>query len=329
MLQSNLPWIESPFFYQILQTKNASAGQKEMAQFYHEQGYVKLSNVIPSALIDQVIDEARDKGFNTDFPMETMRDQVRVQDLWRYSEPVQTLASHQPVLDVLEFFYGREVIPFQTLNFSVGSQQRAHSDSIHFSSLPSRYMCGVWVALEDSTDENGPLFYYPGSHKMPEYNFAQIKETADPTSYEDYKEYEDFMEALLEVSAYKKEIFLAKKGDVLIWSSNIIHGGMPVLKSGSSRWSQVTHYFFKDCYYYTPMLSNMATDELFLRNHLMNIKTKEVVMPSYNGQKINYLRTSTNKYIVNPGHSLYDVLKGYGKRYAKKLLGRTTSNLDY
>ena len=323
MLKSNLPWIESPFFNQILQTKNASPEYREMAEFYHHNGYVKLEGIIPSNLIDEVVKDTKEKGFNPAFEMKTMRDASRVQDLWQYSEPVRELAGFKPVMEILDFFYGRESFPFQTLNFSVGSQQRAHSDSIHFSALPARFMCGVWVALEDITPENGPLFYYPGSHKMPEYNFSHIKETADHTSYEDYGAYEDFIEALLDVSDYKKEIFLAKKGDALLWSSNIIHGGMPVLKPGSSRWSQVTHYFFNDCYYYTPMLSNMVTDELFLRNQLINIKTKEPVVPSYNGQKISYLRTSTNKYIANPKWSLFQLLKMYGKKYAKRMLGKS------
>jgi hypothetical protein len=322
MLKANIPWIESPFFSQILETKNLSAEHKEMAQFYHDNGFLKLSSVIPHELIDQVKEEGVTKGFNKHFEINTMLDGSRIQDLWQCSEPTRTLASFQPVLDILELFYGREAIPFQTLNFCVGSQQRAHSDSIHFSSLPSRYMCGVWVALEDVTMDNGPLFYYPGSHRMPEYNFSQIKESADPTSYDNYTEYEDFIEALMNVSAYKKEIFLAKKGDALIWSSNIIHGGMPVLEAGSSRWSQVTHYFFKDCYYYTPMLSNMATDELFLRNSLLNIKTKKEVAPSYNGQTISYLKTNANRYIVNQNLSFLYLLKMYGKEYAKRILGR-------
>jgi hypothetical protein len=327
MLRSNLPWIESPFFPQLLQAKNGTDEQKAMASFYNENGYLKLSGIVPHALIDEVIADARDKGFNTGFEIKTMRDQTRVQDLWRYSDAAKALAGFQPVVDILQFLYGREAIPFQTLHFCVGSQQRAHSDSIHFSSLPARFMCGVWVALEDITPENGPLFYYPGSHKMPEYNFSQIKETANTTSYEDYLEYEDFIEALLEVKDYKKEVFLARKGDAIIWSSNIIHGGMPVLKNGSSRWSQVTHYFFKDCYYYTPMLSNMVTDELFLRNHLVNIKTNERVVPSYNGQKISYLKTGTNKYIANQNMGLLYILKMYGKKYAKRLLGRSSDDL--
>jgi ectoine hydroxylase-related dioxygenase (phytanoyl-CoA dioxygenase family) len=322
MLHTNIPWIESPFFSQILETKQLSSEQKEMAQFYHDNGFLRLSAIIPHDLIDQVKRDVATKGFDKNFEIKTMRDDSRIQDFWQYSEPTRKLACLQPVLDILELFYGREAIPFQTLNFCVGSQQRAHSDSIHFSSLPSRYMCGVWVALEDVTIENGPLFYYPGSHKMPEYNFSQIKESANPTTYDNYREYEDFIEALMNVSNYKKEIFLAKKGEALIWSSNIVHGGMPVLTAGSRRWSQVTHYFFKDCYYYTPMLSNMVTDELCLRNALLNIKTKKEVAPSYNGQTISYLKTSTNKYIVNQNLSLLHVLKMYGKKYAKKLLKR-------
>ena len=71
--------------------------------------------------------------------------------------------------------YDREVVPFQTLNFLRGTQQMAHSDTIHFSSLPAKFMAGVWIALEDVTHENGPLFYYPGSHKMPEYNFNHFR----------------------------------------------------------------------------------------------------------------------------------------------------------
>jgi ectoine hydroxylase-related dioxygenase (phytanoyl-CoA dioxygenase family) len=299
MIQSNFPWVESPFFDKIVKTKKLTDEQKKLAGDYHRDGFVVLSDFLPPDLIDRVQKDAKEKGFNKNYPINTYRDEQRVQDFWKASEACRELASYKPILDILSMLYGREAFPFQTLNFIVGSQQRAHSDTIHFSSLPAKFMCGVWVALEDVTEENGPLFYFPGSQRLPEYNFSQIKESAKSSSYGDYPEYEDFIEEIVEVSPIEKKIFYAKKGDALIWSSNILHGGSPVLKEGSTRLSQVTHYFFKDCYYYTPMLSNMVTDELNLRNNLVNIATGEKVTPSYNGQKLNYLKTNKSQYIFN------------------------------
>jgi len=61
----------------------------------------------------------------------------------------------------------------------------------------------------------------------------------------------------------------------------------------------VTHYYFKDCIYYTPMLSNMVTNELYLRNNIININTGQKVEQSFNGNKINYIETTKNKFILN------------------------------
>ncbi|MCZ4222897.1 phytanoyl-CoA dioxygenase family protein [Pedobacter rhodius] len=299
MIRSNFPWIESPFFNQILESKVLEPSLRALAIDYNRDGYVVLPNFFPEELVDSVVKEAKEKGFNPGFKIKTFRNEQRVQDLWKVSNPCKELASYPPILKILETLYGREPLPFQTLNFKFGSQQRAHSDTIHFSSLPAKFMCGVWVALEDVTNENGPLFYYPGSHRLPEYNFSQIKESSKSTSYNDYIDYEDFIEEIVKVSPIEKKIFHAKKGDALIWSSNILHGGSPVLNDASTRWSQVTHYFFKDCYYYTPMLSNMVTDELNLRNKLTNIATGERIKPSYNGEQLNYLKANKTQYVFN------------------------------
>lgn len=299
MVTANLPWVESPFFEEILKSKKLSAKEAEIAETYNRDGFVVLPGVLPESLIDAVLNDAKTKAFNPDFPLSTQRDKVRVQDFWLASEASRELACHPEILKTLELLYEREVVPFQTLNFSVGTQQRAHSDTIHFSSLPARYMCGVWVALEDITEENGPVFYYPGSQKLPEYDFSHIGNTPDTTSYDNYKEYEDFIEKIVEANKLEKKKFLAKKGDLLIWSSNIIHGGSPVTREGASRWSQVTHYFFKDCYYYTPMLSNMVTKELFLRKSLKNIRTGEKVAQSYNGKKFSLLPTGKKLYFLS------------------------------
>lgn len=293
----NTPWVESPFFAEILPAKNLTEAEKRLAQEYHDNGFVVVSGLFDESLIDRVQQEA-ERAFDKTVKIKTYRDDTRVQDLWMASEPVKVLSCTPSLLSILEMLYGREAVPFQTLNFRVGTQQRAHSDTIHFSSLPARYMCGVWVALEDITAENGPVFYYPGSHRLPEYNFSHIWQEPKDPDYSDYKAYEDFIEKVVAQCGFEKKAFHAKKGDALIWSSNIIHGGSKVEKEGSTRWSQVTHYYFADCIYYTPMVSNMVTNELFLRNKLVNIRTNQVVPQSYNGQALPSVKTGENKYIL-------------------------------
>lgn len=305
----NLPWVESPFFYEILKTKKLSAEQEKLATEYYENGYVVVENAFSPEQIDAVISDIKNKGFNSEFPMETHRDERRVQDLWQYSEPVKQMACQPSILEKLEFLYEKKVVPFQTLNFIVGSQQKAHSDTLHFSSLPARYMCGVWVALEDITEDNGPLYYYPKSHRTPEYNFANFKNTTGDTTYDNYTEYEDFMESYMEVSPFEKKKFYAKKGDALIWSSNIIHGGSPVNDPKSTRLSQVTHYYFEDCIYYTPMLSNMVTNELFIRRFIKNIQTGETPKQSFNGNPVDLVRTRDNLYVLNNHIKLPKILR--------------------
>ncbi len=313
----NLPWVESPFFHQILKTKKLSAADAALATEYNEKGYVVVKNVFSEELIDQIVREMQEKGFNPDYPIETFRNDIRIQDLWEKSAPVQQMAAHPEIIKTLEMLYDREVIPFQTLNFKVGSQQKAHSDTMHFSSLPARYMCGVWVALEDITEDNGPLFYYPGSHKTPEYDFSHFKNSLEDNSYDNYPEYESFMEELMEASPYKKEKFFAKKGDALIWSSNIVHGGSAVNDPNSTRFSQVTHYYFKDCVYYTPMLSNTVTHELFVRRFLTNIRNGQPVVNSWNGQKTNFMRTRDQLYTINNHLNLNKYLRWIAAHWKK------------
>ena len=185
-MKMNLPWVESPFFEKILQEKKLTKQQEELARVYNKDGYIVLKNVFTEAEIDQVITDIHEKGFNPDYTLIKTRDYNRCQDLWEHSEPVKNLSTKPEILSTLEMLYDREVVPFQTLNFLRGTQQMAHSDTIHFSSMPAKFMAGVWIALEDVSHENGPLFYYPGSHQMPEYNFNHFRENLVDNSYDNY-----------------------------------------------------------------------------------------------------------------------------------------------
>ena len=48
----------------------------------------------------------------------------------------------------------------------------AHSDAYHFHSYPKHFMCGVWVAFEDTDDDNGTLSWYPARTGCPTTTFS-------------------------------------------------------------------------------------------------------------------------------------------------------------
>jgi ectoine hydroxylase-related dioxygenase (phytanoyl-CoA dioxygenase family) len=178
----------------------------------------------------------------------------RIQDAWKVSENVKALALDPIVLRLLEKLYGRRPLPFQTLNFRVGSQQPAHSDAIHFNSQPAGFMCGVWVALEDIDMDNGPVVYYPGSQKRRELTPADLGIDA---TFDEYRRYTDHIAGLIDAGELGEPHYATlKKGQALIWASNILHGGSRQRDLNRTRHSQVTHYFFEGCRYYTPMKSD-------------------------------------------------------------------------
>jgi ectoine hydroxylase-related dioxygenase (phytanoyl-CoA dioxygenase family) len=177
---------------------------------------------------------------------------TRIQNAFVFSENVRAVARSPKVLGLLRDLYGREPLPFQTLNFHVGTQQPAHADALHFNSMPAGFMCGVWLALEDIDMDNGPLIYYPGSHKLPE---IQMRDFGAEARHEDYPKYEAYVRELIEREGLEPEYGTIRKGQALLWASNLLHGGAVQQDMSRTRHSQVTHYFFEGCRYYTPMLS--------------------------------------------------------------------------
>jgi ectoine hydroxylase-related dioxygenase (phytanoyl-CoA dioxygenase family) len=189
----------------------------------------------------------------------------RIRNAWRISDSCRSMALSPRVLEITERLFGRKVKPFQTLNFPVGTEQPAHADSFPFQSDPPGFMCGVWIALEDMDMDNGPLVYYPGSHKLPMPSWAEIEkvtgyvvEKEDHGTTEDYQktrqmQYAEYCEGLIENNGLQPEYGTIRKGQALLWAPNLLHGGSPQKDRDRTRRSQVTHYFFEGCRVYTPL----------------------------------------------------------------------------
>jgi hypothetical protein len=309
----NSPWIESPFFENELESSSLSEDDKAFVRSFAENGYIIIDPQIDLKIIDSM-NEALEPDFNS-------RNTSRIQDAWSYNERVKEIAVAPYVLDRLRLLYGREPIPFQTLNFSVGTQQRTHSDMIHFNSIPQRFMCGVWTALEDVNEDNGPLHYFAKSHKLPFYEMVDMgvrgsKSKQMKNEYMDYSDYyENFIGELVEKLKLKKDILRIKKGQSLIWAANLLHGGEKINTIGSTRKSQVTHYFFEDCTYYTPLFSDFGIQRVYVRD-IKNIRTGKHVENKYLGEIIEVKKpVSFRKKLLGlvPNSFKSMVKKGLGK----------------
>lgn len=59
-------------------------------------------------------------------------------------------------------------------------------------------------------------------------------------------DYEEALQEIVEEKQFTQQTFLAKKGDVLIWHANLVHGGAPIINEALTRKSMVIHYYADD-----------------------------------------------------------------------------------
>ena len=280
-----IPKVESPLFEKLF--ADADPETARVARALHEDGFALIDFPDPQvgALAEAVIAKLGPK-----MPLEEFRagrgSAPRTEGAWATVPEVRSIAANPAILDLLSRLYGRRAFPFQTLNFPVGTQQHPHTDSVHFSSMPERFMCGVWLALEDIHPDSGPLVYYPGSHRLPVFTNEHIGFSARTASkVPTQAEYEPMWRALVEAQGLKPAHFLPRRGQAVIWAANLLHGGSAQADMNRTRWSQVTHYYFEDCAYYTPMHSDPASGSIAFRR-IENIATEQPVPNRYLGAEV-------------------------------------------
>lgn len=181
---------------------------------------------------------------------------TRVQDAWLVNGAIKRLAADKRVTEFLSELYQRDAFPFQTLNFPKGSEQGTHSDTYHFNSIPTGFMCGVWIALEDIHPDSGPLQYYPGSHRLPVFSNTDLNGKGP-------EGYLGLADAAINGSGISRETAKITPGQAFIWAANLFHGGSAIADPARTRLSQVTHYYFRGCSYFTPLVT--ANDAVFWR----------------------------------------------------------------
>lgn len=246
---------ETPFF------KKLSEENKESALQYDDNGYMILRNFITPETADQI---------NTEID-KLMADGTlkfiyggKLMFAIHHSQIIKNIGNDKELLDFLSVLLDGKSKLFQSINFINGSQQKTHSDSIHMTTYPLGGLLGVWIALEDVDETNGALHYIPKSHKLPYFLNSDYDNegTALKIGKKSYRAYETFLEDKVKELGLKKEVFKAKKGDMLIWHANILHGGEPHTDKNRTRKSLVYHFFDENSVCYHEVTQRPALFEL-------------------------------------------------------------------
>jgi ectoine hydroxylase-related dioxygenase (phytanoyl-CoA dioxygenase family) len=230
--------------------KSSSAVSQKSLLSFNDNGYAILEEFLSHKEVNEInnsIDNLLENG--------TLEYKYgnKIMFAFRHAQEIEKIGKNKKLQEILDVLLGRKAILFQSINFTAGSEQASHSDSIHMTTYPLGGLLGVWFALEDITENNGPLHYYPGSHKLPYYLNKDYDNEGTRwfIGDKDYQAYENMIDKKIVDQKLKKKRFLAKKGDVLIWHANLIHGGDAHIDKNKTRKSMVFHYFGKDvvCYH--------------------------------------------------------------------------------
>lgn len=166
--------------------------------------------------------------------------QARSDELYLRSGDIRDLALEGGLLAVLEEMLGEAPVLFRSTYFPRGRARTIHIDSQDIPLRHPQTLLGVWIAFEDVHPDAGPLVYYPGSHKIPLYCFNDGTHHAAP---EEEADWFDYVDVQIRLRRLKERRFIAKKGDVLVWHANLVHGGSPIKDSSRTRSSLVCRYF--------------------------------------------------------------------------------------
>lgn len=185
------------------------------------------------------------RGLLRDMPEAARRVPYKVNDLYLDCEEIRRVALSLRLCDVLSELLEGTPLLCNTQNFEHGSRQPDHVDSLHMAPRRPDAMIGCWIALDPVTTSNGPVRYYPGSHRIPSWQFAGGGPGARPG---DRKEWQQYIRREVRERGIHPRIFTAQPGDILIWHSRLLHGGSRIQEPGHTRRSMAAHYFRQQDY---------------------------------------------------------------------------------
>jgi len=268
----NTPWVESDLFNFLIKFKNKK--YRDIAKKFNKDGYIiidlKLSKKFIAETTSNISELASDQNTKKNPKIYHYNKNPRIIEGFKKFKNIKDLCRHKKITDVLKYLYNKKPIPFNSINFIKGTDQPLHSDYIHFSSMPQKFLAAAWIALERTDNRNGPLTVVPGSHKLDvvDYSLFNLDTPSSTTELSKYYNlYEEYIKEVVSSKKLKTKTIKLKPGQALIWSANLLHGGKKIIDQKRTRYSQVVHYHFDKCdFVYNPGFSDISKGKFAYRD---------------------------------------------------------------
>ena len=162
---------------------------------------------------------------------------------------IKDIALSKKLATVLEELIGEPMGVHLNLTGWVSTERDWHQDEYLNPPCVNGWYISVWIALDNISADAGPFEYVPGSHKWDLVRRNKVLEFLSPKERIQNswpKSSERFLTDLFQEQVSKNNLtpkqFLAKKGDVLIWHSRLMHRGSKPNKTDILRKSLICHY---------------------------------------------------------------------------------------
>jgi phytanoyl-CoA hydroxylase len=252
LINDDLPWFDRDFASRRVTQEVKDPWARAKIVELIEQGFTIIENGIDLEICDQAATEFLNWKKRNEHALPRFREAdgrlMRIVNFHQTLPVLKTLFSRNRSLALQDYLFKKETALYTSLFYEQGSAQPIHRDIPLFWTYPASMYFGMWIALEDTDDENGPLEVIPGGHRIGLIDRGAIGAkrfnepmTIPPMSNELWIDYQDEVARRADEKHLTKKKINVKKGDVILWHPLAPHGGAPIGDTSRTRLSFVMH----------------------------------------------------------------------------------------
>lgn len=232
---------------------------QDVRNYYDDNGYVVVRNLIPKSLCDEALKHFRGEvkpfdGFiyrqasanpekhkftKHGFMLNSILNiqSVGSQRFPKFRETGINILSNDQIQRVMKILMGEKGKLVQSMYFEGNPVTWAHQDCYYLDSEKDGAMIGMWLALEDIHPGGGRFYIYPTSHKI-----DIRKNGGDFDIAFNHDRYKELVKKIIREFKLECVAPVLRKGDVLFWGGRTIHGALETFSPEHSRNSITGHY---------------------------------------------------------------------------------------